>query len=358
MDNYVVGYGEHNQATLTGGETQSARDDLAPLGDPLGWPSTPGSTRTSSHVLEQVLHHHIVQAHKGLLPPSINPYGLKRVLDVHCQTGAWAIDLARTYPEIHVIGIDTDPALIEIARHNTEISQMKHVLFYEYRAPSALLTRGAASPLKESDPASTREHRQSMGPIKGGDPTRGEGWAAAGVRFPIADQSCDFVHLFLYSPLFQSSEWPFFLGECKRVLKIGGSINLVSLAWGPGSGEAYSRLIMLMEQLLHKRGYSFSEQSGPISPGVFLCHLLREAGFAHVMYTLFPVDFGGWNNSLGRACCQLLLRELRMTRSLLLQYQLIDDKTFEDLLWQQQQEIEASHFCTTAALISTVATKQ
>ena len=38
-------------------------------------------------VLEQVMHHHLTQAQRGLLPAALSPHKLKQVLDINCRMG-------------------------------------------------------------------------------------------------------------------------------------------------------------------------------------------------------------------------------------------------------------------------------
>jgi ubiquinone/menaquinone biosynthesis C-methylase UbiE len=270
-------------------------------------------TYSEQMLLEQAIHHLVVQTRRGLLPESVNPSQIRHVLDVHCQSGVWAIDLARSYPYIQVTALDSDDDLIELARRHADIGNLKQVRFYE---------------------------------------------SLPGRPFPLADRCCDLVYLFLLYPILPPIEWFLFLRECMRVMRDGASINVLSLAWGPGSGEAYERILLLMEQLLQMSGYAFAVQSGSLSPGVFLSQWLKETGFANVTYTLLPINLGGWHNELGRNCCQLLVRALRTARPLLLWHGLISEAAFEDLLAQQLREIDELDFCATAVLISTLAMKK
>ncbi|MBO0782185.1 MAG: methyltransferase domain-containing protein [Ktedonobacteraceae bacterium] len=52
----------------------------------------------------------------GVLPEQPDPTVFRRVLDVACGTGGWAIEAARTYPEMSVIGIDISQRMMEYAR--------------------------------------------------------------------------------------------------------------------------------------------------------------------------------------------------------------------------------------------------
>jgi ubiquinone/menaquinone biosynthesis C-methylase UbiE len=264
------------------------------------------------NVLEQVLHHHFTQALGGLLPSATNPHKLRQVLDVNCHTGLWAIDLALSYPSITITGIDSSHESIEIARQSAELAALSRVRFYETDLRKAL---------------------------------------------NLSDNSFDLVHLFTNTPLLRPAEWPMLLRECKRVMRPGAVINLASMSFGPSSSEAYQRIVMLSDQLRHAQGYSFSDRPGTSTPGVYFCRMLREAGFADVRYEIHPVNFGGWNNSAGRSCCQLFLQDMTRLKHLLLEYELIEAQDFDEMVAQKREDIVNIEYCASGGIISAVATR-
>lgn len=271
---------------------------------------SPSTTLTG--VLEQALHHHFTHALHGLLPSAINAHKLKQVLDIHCRIGAWAIDVALGYPGVTVIGLDSNEQLIDMARRSAEIGNVQHVRFF------------------------------TATPFEG---------------FAFDDNSFDFVHLSMAMTLFRPNEWHTFLRECLRVLKPGGHINIVSLSLGPGSSDAYQRLLIMIDKLLVLQGYGFSTIPGTTSPGVHLAYLTREAGFADVTYEIRPVNLGGWNNPAGRACCQLLLNDIRRLKLYFLEYKLLSSEDFDLLIEQKQKDIAEPDFCAMGALISVLGQK-
>ena len=264
-------------------------------------------------VLEQVQHHHFTHALQGLLPPTVNAHKMKHVLDVHSHIGTWAIDLALAYPHVTIIGLESDPRAVELARNSTLAGNIDRVHFYEANLHSPL---------------------------------------------QLADNTFDFVHLFLSQPLFRAAEWPSFLEECYRVLRPGGVVNLVNVTLGPGSSHSYQRFSALIDQMLCMMGYGFAEHTGTSAPGVYFATLLRQAGFVEDGYLLRPVNLGGWNNPGGRACCQLFLRGLKDSKDALVGHNLVSDAEFDALIAQKEIDILEADFCATAVLISAFATKK
>jgi len=270
--------------------------------------STQESARTA--VLEQVLHHHFIHAQRGLLPAIVSPYKLKQVLDIHCRIGAWAVDMVQSYPNIRVIGLDSDPIAIDIARRNAEIGQLSRVRFYE------------SQPLK---------------------------------RLPLADASFDFVHSLQLVPMLRPDEWPDFLRECRRVMKSGAAITVTSLSIGPTSSEAYQRILLLFDMLLRQLGYGFTERAGTTPQGVHLFELLKAAGFLDASYAIHPVNFGGPNNAGGRACCHLLADIARKNKAVFLEHNMIGSREFDALFLQKQRDVDSAAYCSAGALISVTA---
>lgn len=264
-------------------------------------------------VLEQVLHHHFTQALQGLLPASIPVHKLKQALDLNCRIGSWVIDLALSYPGVIVTGLDNRPHYVAMARRNAAVGNLSRVRFYE---------ADLIKPLQ------------------------------------FADHTFDLLRLSMSSVLFRPDEWPALLQECKRVMKPGASINLLNVSAGPSSSEAFQRIVLLIDQLLHNLQYNFSPYPGTTSPGVHLCRLLREAGFVDVTYTIHPVNFGGRNNASGRACCQLILNDIKRARPYFLDFGLTSAEEFDDLIAQQEKDISDVYFCGTGAIISAVAWKR
>src|SRR5215471_2716801 len=66
----------------------------------------------------------------GLLPERANDFsGLHRVLDAACGPGGWALEVARTNPEIEVFGFDISQAMIEYAMTQARLQGVNNVQF-------------------------------------------------------------------------------------------------------------------------------------------------------------------------------------------------------------------------------------
>ena len=273
-----------------------------------------GYSATYLSVLEQAQHHHFTHALRGLLPVQVNSHQIKRVLDLNCRAGFWAIDLALAYPGVTVTGVDSDSFAIALARQSTTAERMKRVQFYQ------------------------ADLRQTLN---------------------FGDDSFDFVHFLMTFPLFRPAEWAPFLKDCLRVMKPGAGFNLVVFSLGLNSSEAGRRVSLLVDTLLYEQGYSFSDRPvGNWTPGVDFYRLLQETGFSRCSYLIAPVDLGGWNNPQGRSSCQLFLYHALRSKELFLKHGLVSGEEFDALMAQARQDILEVDFCAAGVLISAFAVKE
>jgi ubiquinone/menaquinone biosynthesis C-methylase UbiE len=61
----------------------------------------------------------------GVLAEQEKPESLRRVLDIGCGTGGWALEVAQTYPEVALVaGIDISQRMIAYAREQAEHQQV------------------------------------------------------------------------------------------------------------------------------------------------------------------------------------------------------------------------------------------
>ncbi|MBO0797000.1 MAG: methyltransferase domain-containing protein [Ktedonobacteraceae bacterium] len=80
--------------------------------------------------------HMITASMGGVLPEQPDPAIFRRVLDVGCGTGGWAIEAARQYPEMLLIGIDVSKRMIDYAREQAEAARVSDRV--EFHAMDAL----------------------------------------------------------------------------------------------------------------------------------------------------------------------------------------------------------------------------
>src|SRR5438067_4375320 len=72
---------------------------------------------------------HYTKAMGGLLPEQSNLSTLHSVLDVGCGLGGWAFELAQKYPDIEVIGIDSNAHMINYANGQARAGGLNNAQF-------------------------------------------------------------------------------------------------------------------------------------------------------------------------------------------------------------------------------------
>src|SRR5579884_1579252 len=83
------------------------------------------------------------QTHQ-VFPELTSISAITNVLDVASGAGEWAISAAQASPELHIIGIERDPRLVEQARAQAEEQGVKNVTF-QVMEPFAQLSLDADS---------------------------------------------------------------------------------------------------------------------------------------------------------------------------------------------------------------------
>jgi SAM-dependent methyltransferase len=75
----------------------------------------------------------IARASGGLLPEHADPATFlapfQRILDVACGPGGWALEMARAYPHLQVMGFDIDANMIEYANTQARVGKRENASF-------------------------------------------------------------------------------------------------------------------------------------------------------------------------------------------------------------------------------------
>jgi ubiquinone/menaquinone biosynthesis C-methylase UbiE len=159
------------------------------------------------------------------------------LLDIGCGPGGWVHDVAYTYPDINVTGIDISKRMIEYARAHARVQYLDNA------------------------------HFQVMDALKHLD-------------FP--DNSFDLVNARFVVGFMPKAAWPSFLKECLRILRPGGTIRLTEADTSSSTSLAVDQLNMWMPILLKRAGFTFSPDGRSFVVMTVMRRLLREAGFENI----------------------------------------------------------------------------
>lgn len=188
----------------------------------------------------------ITQGMGGLFPEQSDLSSIHSILDIACGPGGWALQVAQTYPEIEVTGVDLSIRMIMYARAQALI----------FDVPNA--------------------HFRLMDVLKPLD-------------FP--DGSFDMVNARLLFAFMPPPSWPTFLQECLRVTRPGGIIRLTECEFPLTSSPAVEEINALTIRAFHLAGKSFSPDGHHIAITPVLSSFLHDAGCQNIQQKAHVLDY-------------------------------------------------------------------
>ena len=258
-------------------------------------------------------HPYMMEALGSLLPSAIDLRNAQKVLDVGCGNGEWARRLAKAYPHIHVIGVDTSLQLIQKAVDQAAQEGLNSLSFYQFGTAQAL-------------------------------------------RF--SDQSFDIVHVHSLASFISTAMWSRILDEMLRLLKIGGWLNIVDYEHGTTSSQAFNKLAAMGMAGVRALGGSLAPASPTRGAAARLYGFLVDAGLVDVAYSVHAVDYGVNSHPGTRAFLDDFVVDMMNFRPFVLQLGLTDGETFDALLAQTKSDFYQPDSCGYAYLISAVGRKE
>lgn len=161
------------------------------------------------------------------------------VLDVSCGSGGWALQVANSYPEMTVVGIDHDFTALSYATALASLQNLTNAQF---------------------------QHMDVTHSLK------------------FQDKSFHLVNVRCPSRFLTPDQWSSFLHECLRILHPGGIVRMTEEEQSivTTSASSLARLIGFGLDALYRAGRSFSPDGRHRGTTPLLLHLLRAEGFQGV----------------------------------------------------------------------------
>ncbi len=234
----------------------------------------------------------------GLFPDELDLSSVRRVLDLGCGPGQWAIDVAFLYPELEVLGVDINATMIGYA----------HALARSQGRPNVSF-----------------EQIDSTQP------------------FAFADASFELINARFTVGFQDKASWPVLLTECRRVLAPGGILLLSEAERGISTSPALQRMEGWLARALCEQGRTFSVDGQTIGIVHMLKRLLAQASFVELEQRPFLLDA-----SCDSPLYASSLREFEMTYELLQPYLVgsgvVDAATYERTYHQMLIETNQPEF--------------
>jgi SAM-dependent methyltransferase len=225
---------------------------------------------------------------------------ITRMLDIGCGPGGWVLDVAHTYPDKEVVGIDISKTVIQYATAQARVRKLRNAYF------------------------------QLMDALKPLD-------------FP--DESFDLVNARTLIGFVPSTAWPHIVEEYKRVLRSGGILRMTETEGNFSNKPGLETASSLINLSLHRAGRGLSPTGRHLGVITVLPYLLRQAGFQHVQSVTHEIDC-----SYGRKSYTSTYEDyklvLPLVKPLLLNTQVIrSEEEFEQLYEQVMTEMQLEDFC-------------
>ncbi|MDQ2887398.1 MAG: class I SAM-dependent methyltransferase [Chloroflexota bacterium] len=237
---------------------------------------------------------------------------LSRVLDLACGPGGWVLDVAFTFPNIEVAGIDISRTMVNYANA---------------RAHSQGLSNTSFGVMDITQP------------------------------LDLATDSFDLVNVRFVGGVLPRTAWASFITECTRLLRHGGILRLTeAVDWGTSTSPAFEQMAALVNQAAWQLGYGFSPDGRTVGTTLLLPRLLRTAGYQHIQSKAHvleqSVDTPAWADSYRNYEVAYSLLQ-----PLLIKAGVITREDVERLYQQVLIEMHADDFCAMWHFMTTWGTK-
>lgn len=222
----------------------------------------------------------------------------RRILDLACGPGGWALDVANAFPKQEVVGVDISHQMIEYAKVQAQVQGSNNARFH---------VMDITKPLA------------------------------------FADQSFDLVNARLIGFL-PIETWPELMHECRRITHPGSWIRLTETELGISTSAALQHIQDLFTQSMKQAGQSFSPDGRHIGISTQLERFLREAGCstiqkkAHVLTYSFGTDAHD-------SFCQDLMIFYKLIQPFFIGMKVATAEEVEQVYQQMLMEIQQEDFC-------------
>ena len=253
----------------------------------------------------------LTHAMEGLFPERADLAQVGRVLDIACGPGGWALDVARAYPHMQVVGIDISRLMVEFAQSEALAHGLHNASFSVMDA---------------------------LGPLD----------------FPA--DSFDLVNARTIVGFMPTGAWPGLIRECLRITRAGGSLRLTEWELTLTSSPAFERLNALAAHAMQLAGQTFASDGRHIGITPVLGRLLRGGGYARAQHRAYAIEFSAGTEA-HEGFYQNYRVAFRLLQPFLLKMQLATQEEAEGLYQQMLLEMRQDDFWAMAYLLTAWGTR-
>lgn len=234
----------------------------------------------------------------GLLPEQPDATVFRDVLDIGCGPGGWVVDMAFTYPEMQVVGVDISDVCISYARTMAGEQELTNTSFH---------VMDALRPL----------------------------------AFP--DASFDLVNVKFIAEFMPKSAWPGFIQECWRLLRPGGVVRITDYEMGFSNAPAHEHLCGLYLRALFDADRIFSADGRHLGIINMLEPFLSRLGFKPTAHRVYAVNYS-YGAEMHEEWTQDLMLKVRLTLSFLARMGIAELSELERMANHMEEEMGTANF--------------
>ncbi len=235
----------------------------------------------------------------GLFPERADLSNVSDILDIACGPGGWVHEVAYSYPQVEVVGIDISQTVINYARAHARVRKLENV------------------------------HFRVMDALKPLD-------------FP--NESFDLVNARTIFAFMPPTAWSGLMQECLRLLRPGGVIRLTEIEWGFSNMPAYERYCGLCSRAMQLAGQSFSPNGLHLGITPMLSRILRDAGCQHIDKKAYILDYSAGTDAHG-GFRQNHALTFKLIQPFLIKMKVATQEELDGLYEQALDEMQSDEFC-------------
>ncbi len=234
----------------------------------------------------------------GLFAERDDLASIHTILDLACGPGSWALDVAFTYPDCEVAGIDLSQTMIDYARARARSQKRTNVSF------------------------EVMDILQSL---------------------PFSNATFDLVNARCIESFLSPASWPALLAECQRILKPGGVLRLTEIEGSISNSAPLQQLSAHLFEALRQQRRTFSTDGRSLGVVHMLGPLLKSAGFQHISKRPFILDTT-YDEPLYYASSENVKITFLQLKPYLLASGLISEEVFDDSYRQLVMDLYDQNF--------------
>ncbi len=181
----------------------------------------------------------------GLFAEQSDLSKIHRILDLACGPGGWVLDVAYTYPDKEVVGIDISHQMIEYAEAQARVQALHNANF------------------------------RVMDILK---------------LFEFSENSFDLVNARLIG-FIPTPAWIPLMQECRRITQPGGIIRLTETELSISTSAALEHMQDIFARALKAAGQSFSPDGHRLAMSPMLEHFLGSIGCIHIQKRAHVINY-------------------------------------------------------------------